>query len=411
MNRIAVMLAMVAVGQLGSPVMTQANDWRQFRGPLGNGISSDAAINLDWVAKPPAMLWSIPLHDEGWSAPCVGDGRVFVVDHEPTSPRDVIRALDFKTGRELWKTTTPGLRESLFGYTGPSPSLDHGKLYVISRALMVSCLSADDGKLIWQRDAAKDFAAEAAEARCGYTSSPFIDGQRLIIIPGGPDASVVALDKNTGKTLWKAPGGPTGYASPIMYGSGTDRQLVVFNSEGLIGFNPADGKRRWTQLWATTSNQNSATPLIVGKRIFISSAWGVGSALVDIADDKPILIWKNKDLQSRFSSAVCLNGNIYGVSDPQTPGKLVCVNATTGETKWKQPGFDYGPIGAAGGALIVVNGKTGCIVLVKADPESYTELGRIQPAATANAWNQPIIADGKLLVRTRDTLVCLDVSP
>ena len=411
MKGVRVIVLAAAAGGLLFSLSVAASDWRQFRGPLGNGISADAAINLDWKTKPPATLWSIPLHDDGWSVPCVGDGRVFVVDYEPALHRDVVRALDLKTGRELWKTPTPGLRESLFGYTGPSPALDHGKLYVISRALMVNCLSADTGSLIWRRDAAKEFAAEAAEARCGYTSSPFIDDQRLIIIPGGSDASVVALDKNTGDTLWKAPGGPTGYASPIIYGAGRDRQLVVFNSEGLISFNPADGKRRWTQLWATTSNQNSATPIIIGKRIFISSAWGVGSALVDIADDKPTLIWRIKDLQSRFSSAVCLNGYIYGVSDPQTPGKLVCLDAVTGETKWKQPGFDYGPIAAAGGALIVVNGKTGGVILVKADGSAYTELGRVQPDTPANAWNQPIIVDGRLLVRNRNTLICLDVSP
>jgi len=403
---------MAGVGYLGVTSMSLANEWRQYRGPKGDGISADLAINLDWNARPPALLWSLPLGDEGWSNPSVGDGRVFLLDHEgKDGGADRVRALDLKTGRVIWSVSFSGPSREKYGYTAPSPALDQGKLYCVSRQLQVICLDAITGKEIWRRDAARDFSGKPAETAWGHAASPLVDDQQVILVPGGPDAAVVALDKATGQTRWKAPGGAAGYASPIFYGEGAARQVVVFNSEGLIGFNPADGRRLWTQPWLTGCNQNSATPIVIGKRLFISSAWNVGSGLVDITDNKPTVVWKTKDLQARFSSPVHVNGFIYGVTMPQTPGTLVCLDAATGETKWKQPGFEFGPIGAAGGAIIVMNGKTGDVILVEANSAAYKELGRIKQDPPTAAWNMPIVVDGKLLVRNKKVLLCFNVAP
>ncbi len=407
-----IIVLMAGMGCLGMTSMSLANEWRQYRGPKGDGISADVAINRDWKANPPALLWSFPLGDEGWGNPAVGDGRVFLMDHEgKTGGSDVVRALDLKTGQMIWSVAAPGTSRNANGYTAPSPALDDGKLYCISRQLQVSCRDAATGKEIWRRDAARDFSARVVDTTWGWTASPLVDEKQVIVIPGGADAAVVALDKKTGETRWKAPGGAPGFASPIFYGEGAARQVVVFNSEGLIGFNPAEGRRLWTQPWRTSHNQNSATPIVIGKRIFISSAWNVGSGLVDITDNTPTLVWKTKDLQARFSSPVHINGFIYGVTMPETPGTLVCLDAATGATKWKQSGFEFGPVGAAGGAIIVVNGKTGDIILVEANSAAYKELGRIKQDPPTAAWNMPIVVDGKLLVRNKKVLLCFTVAP
>lgn len=393
-------------------VVGQANEWRQYRGPNGDGTSADTAINRDWNTRPPALLWSFPMGDEGWSNPSVGGNVLYVMDHEGRDGgRDMVRAMDLKTGQAIWNSPVAGPSVNKYGYTAPSPALDEGRLYCVSRLMQVYCLDAATGKLLWRRDAARDFAARPAETAWGHSASPLVDGQQVVIVPGGPDAAVVALDKKTGETRWKAPGGPAGYASPIMYGEGDARQIVVFNGEGLVGFSPGDGRRLWTQPWPTSHNQNSATPIVIGKRIFISSSWNVGSGLVDITDNKPSVVWKTKALQARFSSPVHINGFIYGVSEPQTPGTLVCLDAATGETKWKQPGFDFGPLGAVGGTLIVVNGKTGDIILVEATSAGYKELGRVKQDPPTTAWNTPIVVDGKLLVRNKKALICLNVAP
>ncbi|MEI6277760.1 MAG: PQQ-binding-like beta-propeller repeat protein [Verrucomicrobiae bacterium] len=405
-------LMILSAGWLLGSTFALANDWKQYRGPHGDGTSSDTVINRDWKAKPPVLLWSYPLGDEGWGNPCVGDGRVFLLDHEGTkeSP-DLVRALDLETGRAIWNTPLTGPSQDKYGYTAQTPALDDGKLYCVSHSMQVSCLDAATGKTIWTRDASRDFSACPAEKPLAHTASPLVDAQHVYIVPGGPDASVVALDKNTGALCWKAPGGPAGYASPIFYGDGTNRQLVAFNSEGLIGFNPRDGRRLWTQPWITPHNQNAATPIVIGKQIFITSAWRVGAGLVDITDNKPSIVWKTKDLQARFTSPVHINGFIYGVSEPQPPGHLVCLDAMTGATKWKQPGFGFGPLGAVGDTLIVLNGNTGDIVLVEATSEAYRELGCIKSEKPTPAWNLPIVADGKLLFRNKKSLLCLNVAP
>jgi outer membrane protein assembly factor BamB len=354
----------------------------------------------------------------------VAGGVVFAIDHQNTlgtadaqgkrpieKAEDIVRALDLQTGKELWNAACPGDKKDQFGYTGPTPATDGERLYVVNRNLMVTCLETKTGKPVWQRNAAADFAARPPQPSEFFNASPLLDGNQLYLVAGGAEATLVALNKETGETIWKTPGGPVGYASPIVYGTGETRQVVVFNAEGLVGFSAKDGRRLWTQPHITQYNQNSSTPLVVGQRIFITSAWNVGGALVDVAGNQPTVVWDSKELQSRFSSPVGLNGCIYGVSEPQNPGSLVCLDAATGKVNWKQPGFEFGPLGAAGGAILAINSKTGDMVLVEANAAKYNELGRIKLAKKSIAFNNPIVTDGKLLFRTQKALFCYDVAP
>ncbi len=412
-----------AMLMLGAAV-SYAAEWPLFRGPNGNGISPDARINMDWNAKPPAVLWTFRMSDSGWSNPAVGDNKVFVIDHVTSESKDaegkvtgqkgedMVRALDMKTGIEIWSFAYPGMPQERYGTTGPSPALNDGKLYTVSRNMLVHCLDAKTGRQIWERDCAKDFDARPAEVNLGHNASPLVDENRLILIPGGLDAAVVALDKNTGATLWKAPGSNAGHASPIAYGSGKSKQYIAFIGEGLVGLNPETGARLWVYEWKTTCNQNSATPLAIGNRIFFVSAWKMGAGLLDISNvSSPTLVWKNKEAEVRFSSPVYLNGNIYCTSMPENPGYLLCLNAETGAINWKQPGFNFGPLSAAGGALIAVAGKTGDVVLIEPSSAAYKELGRIHPSEPTTAWNAAIVVDGRMYVRTKKMLTCYDVVP
>ena len=422
MKRVVVVLLLGCF--FGAPPAARAADWPQFRGPNGNGISPDARINTDWKAKPPVALWTFGMSDGGWSNPVVGESMVFLIDHLISEIKDaegkvtgkkgedVVRALDAKTGKEIWNFSYPGLAMDKNGTTGPSPALDNGKLYTVSRNMLVHCLDATSGKQLWERDGVKDFTAHPAEAPCGHNASPLVDENRLIIVPGGPDAAVVALDKNTGETLWKTAGSNAGNASPIVYGSGTPKQYVAFIAEGLVGLNPQTGARLWSYPWKTTCSQNSATPIVVGKRIFFTSAWKMGSGLLDITNAAaPALVWKTNELEARFSSPVFVNGAIYGISMPENPGTLVCLDAQTGKANWKQPGFAFGQVGAAGGAIIAIDGKKGDVMLVEANSAAYKELGRIHPAEAAAAWNVPVVVDGRMYVRTKKALTCYDVAP
>ena len=422
-KQIPAIFIIAAMFMLGSAV-SHAAEWPQFRGPTGNGISPDARINMDWNAKPPAVIWTFRMSDSGWSNPCIGDNKVFVIDHVMSESKDaegkvtgqngedMVRALDMKTGKEIWSFAYLGMPQERNGTTGPSPALSDGKLYTVSRNLLVHCLDAKTGRQIWERNCAKDFDARPAEVAWGHNASPLVDENRLILIPGGPDAAVVALDKNTGATLWKAPGSNAGNSSPIIYGSGKSKQYIAFIGEGLVGLNAETGARLWGYEWKTTFHQNSATPLAIGNRIFFASAWKMGAGLLDISNvSSPTLVWTNKEAEVRFSSPVYLNGNIYCTSMPENPGYLLCINTETGVINWKQPGFNFGPLSAAGGALIAVAGKTGDIVLIEANSAAYKELGRIHPSEPTTAWNAAIVVDGRMYARTKKMLTCYDVAP
>ena len=179
-----------------------------------------------------------------------------------------------------------------------------------------------------------------------------------------------------------------------------------------MGLNPETGARLWACEWKTKFSQNSATPLAIENRLFFTSAFKMGAGLLDMsAVGSPTLVWKNKEAEVRFSSPVYLNGNIYCTSMPENPGFLLCLDAQTGVTHWKQPGFNFGPLSAAGGALIAVEGKTGDIVLIEANSAAYKELGRIHPAEPATAWNAAIVVDGRMYARTKKVLTCYDVAP
>ena len=380
-------------------VSAQAGDWPQFRGPKQDGVSTETGINKDWSSKPPKALWTCELSDDGFGGPCVAEGKVFIVDHQ--GPDDVVRALNAETGIEIWHFAYPGPPKNRNGFTGSTPAVDHGAVFVISRKGIVHALKTDTGKMIWERDIMADFKGKFPE--WDMNISPVVDDGRLIVVPGGLDASVVALSKETGETIWQGAGSEPGYATPVVAELDGQKQVVTFTAGGLTGWKPENGQRLWNVPWTTAHNQNSATPIMMGNRIFITSAWGVGCALIEVKANNPTVLWTNKSMQARFSSPVFWNGFIYGVSEP---GDLSCLNATTGELQWKKSGFQFGPVMAMDGVLIALVGNSGDVIMVETDSGSYRELGRIKPLP-GPLWTAPVVANGKLLLRNKKT--CLNM--
>ena len=379
----------------------QAADWPQFRGARQDGISTETGLNNNWTATPPPVLWSCEMAGPGFGGPCVADGKLVFVDHQ--GQEDVVRALDAETGREIWRFNYPGAPKDRFGYTGSTPAVDHGKVYVISRMGLVHALTADSGKLIWKRDLIAEFNGKRAE--WDMNISPVVDGDRLIVMPGGPDTSVVTLNKQTGELIWQGKGGEPGYATPLITELDGRKEYVTFAAEGLTGWNPADGQRLWNVPWNTPYKQNAATPLVIGDRFFISSGHGVGCAMVEVKSGTPKILWSNKTFQARFNSPVFWKGFIYGVGEP---GSLMCLNADTGELQWKKEGFEYGPVIILDGMLIAVEGKSGDAILVDTDSHEYRESGRIKPLP-GPVWTAPIVANGRLFMKNKKTLVCVDL--
>ncbi len=378
-----------------------AADWPHWRGPDRNGIAPDTGINKDWNARPPQVLWQTPMHDDGYAGPSVADGKVFIIDHDGAD--DVVRAIHLETGQDLWQARYPDLAKANYGFSRATPVYDSGHIYTISYLGQVHCLDANTGEIVWKLDMRRQF--EGVVPQWGYSMSALIDGDRVIVVPGGPNACVAALSKATGEVIWTGGGGDIpGYATPVKATIQGIEQYVVFAGKALIGVRAADGQLLWRVPWETSYDVNAATPIISGNAIFITSNYKRGCAVVSIEADGPRIVWENKNMASHINTSVFYNGLMYGPSNPN----LLCLNPSNGQIMWAQSGFERGGLVGVDGVLIAMAGATGDVVMVEATPERYHELGRIRPLG-GQSWTAPIIANGRLIIRNKQALACLDI--
>ncbi len=379
-----------------------AADWPGFRGLATDGISAEKLGNTSWNTNPPKLVWKTELTDSSYSGPSVVGNKVFILDH--LGEEDVVRCFDFTTGKEIWKTSYPNPGDPTFGHTRATPTVSKGKVVTISWRGLVVCMDAKTGKQIWTRDTLKDYPGPLSG--WGHGGSALIDGNKVIIIPGGKDSSVIALDLATGKTIWAGGGSdPTGYTTPVKAQIQGVWQYVVVSASCFKGVDVKNGKLLWKYDFAT--NANIASPIVVGNSVFVTAQYNKGGVMVDIAPDFSVkLRWENKAILAHFNTPIYLNGFIYGTSD--AGGTLVCQDAADGSTKWTAPGFEKGPVLAVGGYLMVLAGDSGQLALVKPDPRKYLEIGRFTPLG-GQSWAAPVYSKGFMVIRNLTTLACFDM--
>jgi outer membrane protein assembly factor BamB len=402
-----------------SPSVAFAENWPQLGGPRANGISLETNINTNWTVHPPPVLWTVPLHDSGWAAASIVDGTVYIVDY--VGGMDILRALDLATGAQRWESSYKNGSQSGPGHTRGCPVFDQGKLYVFSLSCSAYCFEAATGKILWSRNLREDYAGKGPDF--GYSASPLVDGHQVIYVPGGRGASVVALDKNTGATLWQSGDDSAGHATPVMATINNVRQYVIFNGYGVVGVKADDGRQLWRHQWYTQHNCNAVQPLVMGNTVFISSGYGVGCALLGIDEQWKVKeIWKSKELIARTANPILYQDHIYCTDETD---RLVCLDLKTKMAVWGKEGFGA-PLGAAwkegftcgsgglifvDGALVVVAEGSRSIVAVKATPKGYQELGRLKmPFQGIELFTTPSYSNGKLVVRDKKNLYCVDLS-
>jgi outer membrane protein assembly factor BamB len=374
--------------------------WPRFNGPRGDGWSPATGINKDWKAKEPAELWRVDLGDKGYAGAASDGVAVFIIDHE--KDQDVVRALDLERGTELWRFAYADNGEQNYGFARATPALSGGHVFTLGRLGQLHCLDAKTGAKVWNVDIQSAFKGKAPQWH--YAASPIIVGSSLIVAPGGDDAAVVALDPLTGKTIWSGGGSDKpGYATPVV----RDTQLVLMTCDKILEIDGATGKQTWSFPWKTNLDANCSSPLLTEAGVFVTSGYGTGCAMLAPDGTTAKEVWRNKLVQSHMSSPVLHQGFIYATTDP---GALVCLEAKTGAERWRQKGFGKGALMAIDGCLIVTEDKTGEGVLVELNSTAYRELGRIQPfSSKGDYWTQPVVAAGRLLLRSKTELVCLDI--
>jgi outer membrane protein assembly factor BamB len=383
-----------------------ARYWTDFRGPRRDGHYRERAVLTSWPASGLRQLWKQPVGG-GYASFVAADGRAFTI--EQRGREETVAAYDVTTGRELWTHAWTDLFDEAMGGPGPraTPTWFDGVVFALGGAGELRALDAVTGRLIWRTNILEENGATNLD--WGMAASPLVLGNTVVVVPGGPSGrSVVAYDRATGRRVWSAESDKAGYSSPMLVSLAGREQILVFAGTRLVSLTPDRGELLWSHPWRTMADINVAQPLVVSdNRVFISSGYDVGGALLEITSSASGFavreVWRNNRMKNRFASSVLHEGFIYGLDE----SILACVDAATGELKWKGGRYGYGQLVLASGRLIVLT-EGGDLVLVAATPDRHEEISRF-PALEGKSWNHPAIADGILLVRNLREMAAFDI--
>ncbi|HUF84673.1 MAG TPA: PQQ-binding-like beta-propeller repeat protein, partial [Acidimicrobiia bacterium] len=370
--------------------------WTSFRGPGTAGRYDEMPVLAEWPDGGPPMLWKQPI-GEGWASFAVADGVAFTIERR--REEEVVAAYEVADGREVWTVAWPSTFAEAVDRDGPraTPAWDDGRVYAVGASGVLVALRAADGRELWRREILDENGAR--NIQWGVAASPIVAGDVVVTVPGGPDGrAVVAYDKVTGEPRWSALSDRAAYTTPMPATLGGRPQLLVVTATRAVGLDPIDGTELWAHPWATDMGINVAQPILVGESSFILSAgYGHGAELVEVTRDgdafAPRTVWQTNRMKNKLSSSVVHDGHLYGLDE----GILACIDAATGDLRWKEGRYGPGQILLAQGSLIVLS-ERGELALVDASPAAFVERARFQ-AIEGRTWNHPAIASGVLLIR------------
>jgi outer membrane protein assembly factor BamB len=370
----------------------------------------------EWPAGGPKLLWKARGLGKGFGSVAVKGGRLYAFGD--LAGGNAVMALSPDGGKVLWSTKVGRAGKagpSGWEFAGPrcTPTVDGDLVVAVDQYGELICVSAADGKEQWRKNYQKDFGAEQAP-EWGYSESPLVDGDRVIVTPGGSKGAIVALNKKTGEVLWQSKEftDPAHYSSIVGAEIEGTHQYVQLTAANLVALAPADG----AVLWKAPRKGNVAvipTPIVDGNEIYVTSGYGVGCQLFRVtkAGDKfsASEVYANHTMVNHHGGVVKVGDCLYGYSDSKG---LTCQDFKTGETRWaEKEKIKKGCVSYADGLLYCREEDSGDVVLVAANTAGYEEKGRFaQPErAPEKAWAHPTIANGKLYLRDQDLLLCYDV--
>jgi outer membrane protein assembly factor BamB len=382
--------------------------WSGFRGPNRDGDYAEQPISTNWPSTGPPLLWRRPIGG-GYSGFAIGQGRAYTI--EQRREKEVATAYDLDTGRELWRHGWQARFDHVDGGEGPrsTPAYDEGRVYAQGAAGELRCLDAASGKLLWRHDIIEE--NQAMLPVYGFASSPLIVDNKVIVLPGGPEGrSVIAYDKRTGAPIWQSINNRQAYTSPMLVNLAARRQLLIVSARNVLGLAPENGAELWHTPWIVLNDNVIAQPVVAGSnRFLISAGYGVGCRAFEITASNSVFsvreLWRNTHLKNKFSSSVRYGEFIYGLDEEI----LACIDAGTGERKWKEGRFGYGQVLLASGNLLVL-AENGTLALVEANPACFRQRAAFQ-ALKGRTWNYPALANGKLLVRNCTEMACYNLTP
>jgi outer membrane protein assembly factor BamB len=391
-----------------------SDDWPQWRGANRDGISPDKGLLKEWPADGPKLLWKAGDLGASYANVAVVGNRIFTMGDKDDASQ--IIALNRADGSPLWtakvgKAGAPGWG----GFAGPrcTPTVDGDRVYALAQYGEVACLDAATGKEIWKKNFVEDFDGELPQ--WGFCAMPLVDGNQVVLVPGGKKGALVALDKKTGELIWRSKdlAESIHYSSPILADFGGVRQYIQLTELSVSGVSAKDG----SLLWRAERKGKVAvipTPIVHDDCVYVASGYGVGSNLFQIKSENGKFttkeFWADKAMINQHGGVVLVGKNLFGYSD----GKgWVCLDFKTGKALWSEKEkLGKGAVAYADGMLYLREeaGK-GTVVLLEATADGYQEKGRFDPPdrSDKNSWAHPVIIGGCLYLRDQDILQCYDV--
>lgn len=412
-----------------------ADDWPQFRGPERTGVSKEKGLLQSWPKGGPKLLWTYRNAGLGFGGPSIVGARAYLLGAR--DEQTYLICLDVEKGQEVWSRKIGPIFTFNKNYWGDgprsNPTVAGDLIYCLDGTGELVCVKTD-GKEVWRKNLVTDFGGKMMTT-WGYSESPLVDGEQVVVMPGGKKASIVALNRTTGAVIWKTDelSDKATYSSAVVAEIGGVRQYVqqTYNSEGghAVGVSAKDGKLLWKQqVFEGDSYAAVPTPIVVGNLVYITNGYGMGCHLLQIEKkgDKFSVTDlypedRHQSMMNTHGGVVLVNGHFYGHTEPST---WICQEFKTGKVLWKERKkleCKSGAIAAADGRLYLFS-EEGEAVLLKSSPKGWEEEGRFtipeksktpETRATSVAskiWAHPVIANGRLYLRDQELLFCYAVA-
>jgi outer membrane protein assembly factor BamB len=383
-------------------------EWPQWRGPLRDGKSSETGLLKQWPEKGPGVSWVISNLGEGYGSLAIRGERIYVQGTK--NKESAVFCLNRADGKTIWSAPLgPTLSQDKGHGPRGTPTLDGDRLYVLTENGDLACLKESDGARVWSKNILKEYGG--GNPRWHLSESPLIDGARLIVSPGGSGAGIVALDKMTGREIWRTKelSDEAGYASNIIAEVGGVRSYINYTAGAAVGVRAGDGKLLWRYGNVANRVANCSTPVFADNKVFFSSAYNTGGALLNLKAEngeiKAEEAYFTREMMNHHGGMVLVNGYLYGFSN----ALLTCIEFNTGKVMWKDRSVGKGSLTYADGMLYLLGEKL-TAGLAEANPNAYVEKGRFPINDRGwDSWAHPVVLGGKLYIRNQNELTCYDV--
>src|SRR5215468_9067478 len=384
-------------------------DWPQWRGPERNGISKDTGLLKQWPSSGPQRSWSISNLGEGYGSIAIRGDRIYV--QGTSGSASYVFCLNRVDGKTVWSAALgPKVNEGRGNGPRSTPTVDDDRVYALTENGDLACLRARDGSPVWRKNILKEFGG----SNPGWliSESPLIDGDHVIVTPGGRGAGMVALDKMTGKEIWRSKdlSDEAAYSSCIAADVGGVRTIMNFTSRAAVGVRASDGKLMWSHSSPANGTANCATPVFADNKVFFTSDYGTGGALLGLSaqngEVKARELYFTKNMMNHHGGVVLVNGYLYGFHGEAV---LTCIEFATGKRMWANRSIGKVSLTYADG-MLYLSSEGHIVGLAEANPNAYVEKGRFSiPDQGRPNWAHPVVAGGKLYIRDQGTLTVYDV--